>query len=287
MDVESKERKEQREQKEEKERREEKEYREYKEQKEQKRLEELESRRGEKQDLTDDKGKTRIEHPDVKIPIPVDHPILLGDDPPSLAKHRRDNSQKLTRNVSLMMENPSVTAVESKQIIKALALPATNTDILTAVIIEAENQAAKALCQANLYRLISVLCSLFHIVGGTTIAVLSASDSDLRFYVTGLGAIITAIHVFYWVFKIGEKGSFFKHANIKLKDVAWAAREAALSMKDEREKIRYAVHLHKEIDQLDLSMFKMSYNTEEIGGRDSERSSFSNERRQKNSEIIT
>ena len=132
-------------------------------------------------------------------------------------------------------------------------------DELIELIEEAGVKAYEAQCRANLYRFLSIILSISFILLTALGSVMISISCKLQYVVAGMCAAAAIIKTLYEAFKIGERGTFFKIASIQLKNINWSAKEGLLYLNDWDETYRFINHIRREIDRIDLTIFRESY----------------------------
>lgn len=137
-------------------------------------------------------------------------------------------------------------------------------DELIELIYEAEEKAYASQCRANLYRFLSIILSITFILLTAISSVTILVSSKMKYVVAVMCAVAAVIKTLYEAFKIGDRGIFFKYASIQLKNIVWSAKEAMLYLNDWAETYRFINHIRREIDRLDLTVFRMSYGPDSL-----------------------
>ena len=127
-----------------------------------------------------------------------------------------------------------------------------------------EQKSTDARCKANTFRIFNIGISLLIIICGVlATAILAMSDSE-DYITIALTAIITLVQTIHEIFRIGQRGVYYKYASIRLRSLLRLVREDVFKLSSGLEMIRYAHRIQKEIDDLDLNMFKLSYGPESV-----------------------
>jgi hypothetical protein len=183
-------------------------------------------------------------------------PIPMPEEPMKRKKHKklRSRAYDLAFDVKACCEVTPRT--EKEQELFAYA-----TKQIREVIVDCEEKANKAQCQANTYRLIHIASSIATITLGGATALVSGFIGE-QYSVAAMGAAIFLIQGANEIFKIGHRGVFYKMASIRLRDIYRSANENLIHIDSGKELLRYAHKIQEDVDSLDLSIFKYSYNPE-------------------------
>ena len=145
-------------------------------------------------------------------------------------------------------------------------------DQIQHLIVECENKARWAQCKANLFRLLNISVSLLIIVTGSIIGVVSSVQPEKNYIAIVLGFGITTIQTVHDLFRLGHRGIFYKYASLRLRNILHSARESLIALHNGKDLLRFSNHMQREIDDLDFTMFKISYGPDNIKSSDTQRS---------------
>lgn len=116
--------------------------------------------------------------------------------------------------------------------------------------------------RANLYRCLNLLITFFIILVSLGVGILETQKSVVYYTIVVLNFLISIIGTLHFIFRIGQRGIFFKYASLKYQKLLTVANEALFYSNEPADLLRLNHQFRRELEELSYRSFKMSYGPE-------------------------
>lgn len=115
----------------------------------------------------------------------------------------------------------------------------------------------KTTYQAGIYKIINIFLSLLIVILACVVSVVSASQEE--YYITAISTSIIGVQMVHELFQIGKKGIYLKYASVRLSRIKTLLLNTLIKATGPNELYSVATNVANEMDDLELSLFSMSY----------------------------
>ena len=127
------------------------------------------------------------------------------------------------------------------------------------IIDECRTKTLGAQKKANLYRTLNILTNLFIVVSSIVIGIIETQRENKLYSFIVLSFLVALTESLYVIFRLGQRGVYFKHASIKYQKLLTLANET-LFYSNNRSDLQRLIHQYRgEMDELSYSLYKVSY----------------------------
>lgn len=163
-----------------------------------------------------------------------------------------DNSDIIDNHHNNHKENNELSE-EDEELIKY------TNELFLSIIEQCRNKSKGAIYKANTYRFFNITGSLWVILVGCIMGTVLVT-TDIDPYITAsLSFSISIVQAIMEIFRIGQRGIYFKQMSLKVKHILRTAHENLISGSSPKEMLTFGNQLQQQLDDLELNMFKMSY----------------------------
>lgn len=168
-----------------------------------------------------------------------------------------DNNQSKTFNGNVQQKKPPSSDVElmySRAQIKK-------------IIQECKLKTIRAQKKANFYRILNIISNLFIILATLFIGIIETQRQDKRYTYIILSFLVSLIETLHIIFRLGQRGVYFKYASIKYQKLLTVANETLFYSTNKSDLTRLIHQFRSEIDELSFSLYKVSYGQDSMKSR--------------------
>ena len=118
--------------------------------------------------------------------------------------------------------------------------------------------------KAKLYRIFNLITNLFIIVGSLFIGFIESQRENKLYSYIILSFLISIIKGLHMILRLGQRGTYFKYASIKYQKLITIANDKLFYLTNNSELKRLDHQLRIEMDELNLSLYKVSYDPDSL-----------------------
>ena len=130
------------------------------------------------------------------------------------------------------------------------------------IIDESELKNITAQKRANLFRCLNLLITFFIILVSLGVGILETQKNEVYYTIVVLNFLISIIGTLHFIFRIGQRGIFFKYASLKYQNLLTVANEALFYSNEPSDLRRINHQFRRELVELSYRSFKMTYGPE-------------------------
>lgn len=127
---------------------------------------------------------------------------------------------------------------------------------------DCSDYAKSTLRYARIYKFLNVLATMIFIILNAVITVLAIESGT--WYLAAISFTVTVTQLSHELFGLGKKGVYFKSASIRYTSIRRTLLDELMNAEDDSQLENIARILRKEMDDLDVTLFNMSYGPRKI-----------------------
>lgn len=116
--------------------------------------------------------------------------------------------------------------------------------------------------RANLFRTLNLIITFFIILVSLGIGILETQKEIVYYTNVVMSFLVSIIETLHFIFRIGQRGIFFKYASLKYQKMLTIANDALFYSNNPTDLLRLNHQFRNDLDDLSYTSFKVSYGPE-------------------------